>query len=241
MLFSLRRKAPKDSPRRCLGLSFIYWKVYTHGSQQLFALASLGKPTFAVREVCATGKLASAGARLSERTRCPFGVFRRGLRTLCGTQTGSRRDILSDCTNGQAGGLRLLFVLFLSAQEKNMFLSFEKGERKTAGTHLQCSCRFIFTIVSITDKGKQRNVTRSFDRFRQLSLMLRASACHSAGQNLRALRNELAQSCDILIIDLLDLFRAEYADFLSSAISAVRASRSLFSIHCDETSYSVIL
>ena len=57
MLFSLRRKAPKDSPRRCLGLSFIYWKVYTHGSQQLFALASLGKPTFAVREATAVGSL----------------------------------------------------------------------------------------------------------------------------------------------------------------------------------------
>ena len=81
MLFSLRRKAPKDSPRRCLGLSIFCWEAHTYGSQQLFALASLGKPTFAVREVCATGKLASAGARLSERTRCPFGVFRRGLRT----------------------------------------------------------------------------------------------------------------------------------------------------------------
>ena len=87
MLFSLRRKAPKDSPRRCLGLSFIYWKVYTHGSQQLFALASLGKPTFAVRRVCTAEKLAPAGAKLSEHTHCPFGVFRRGLHEFTSANT----------------------------------------------------------------------------------------------------------------------------------------------------------
>ena len=137
--------------------------------------------------------------------------------------------------------VRGFFSFFSCPTGKRTCFSFAKGKRKTAGTRLQGSCRFIFTIVSITDKRKQRNVTRSFDRFRQLSLMFRASARHSAGQNLRTLRDELAQSCDILIIDLLDLFRAEYADFLSSAVSAVRASRSLFSIHCDETSYSVIL
>ena len=34
VLFSLRRKAPKDSPRRCLGLLSIYWGAHTHGSQQ---------------------------------------------------------------------------------------------------------------------------------------------------------------------------------------------------------------
>ena len=42
------------------------------------------------------------------------------------TRAGSRRNVLSVCTNGQAGGLRLLFVLFLSAQEKNTFLSFPR-------------------------------------------------------------------------------------------------------------------
>ena len=87
MLFSLRRKAPKDSPRRCLGLSSCYWETHTHGSQQLFALASLGKPTFAVRRVCTAEKLAPAGAKLSEHTHCPFGVFRRGLHEFTSANT----------------------------------------------------------------------------------------------------------------------------------------------------------
>ena len=71
VLFSLRRKAPKDSPRRCLGLSSCYWETHTHGSQQLFALASLGKPTFAVRRLCATGKPAPTGTRRAPRERPP--------------------------------------------------------------------------------------------------------------------------------------------------------------------------
>ncbi len=71
VLFSLRRKAPKDSPRRCLGLSLCYWEAHTHGSQQLFALALLGKPTFAVREVRAAGKSAPTGARRAPCERHP--------------------------------------------------------------------------------------------------------------------------------------------------------------------------
>ena len=71
VLFSLRRKAPKDSPRRCLGLSCFCWEAYIHSSRQLFALASLGKPTFAVREVSAAEKPAPAGARRAPRERTP--------------------------------------------------------------------------------------------------------------------------------------------------------------------------
>ena len=44
------------------------------------------------------------------------------------TRVGSRRDVSSARTNGQAVRLRLLFVLFLYAQEKNTFL-LSKGER----------------------------------------------------------------------------------------------------------------
>ena len=46
----------------------------------------------------------------------------------CGTQTraGSRRDVLLARTNGQAVRLRFLFVLFLSAQEKNTFLLYQR-------------------------------------------------------------------------------------------------------------------
>ena len=48
----------------------------------------------------------------------------------CGTQTrvGSRRNTFLARTNGQAGGLRFLFVLFLFVQEKNTFLLCQ-GER----------------------------------------------------------------------------------------------------------------
>ena len=87
MLFSLRRKAPKDSPRRCLGLLSICWEVHTHGSQQTEPRTYVRSPSFAVREVCATEKPAPAGARLPERTRCPFGVFRRGLHELTSANT----------------------------------------------------------------------------------------------------------------------------------------------------------
>ena len=45
MLFSLRRKAPKDSPRRCLGLSSICWEAHTHGSKGVAVLAGLAQAT----------------------------------------------------------------------------------------------------------------------------------------------------------------------------------------------------
>ena len=98
---------------------------------------------------------------------------------------------------------------------------------------------FIF-VLSVTDKRKQRNMTRSFNGLRQFSLMFRTCACNSAGQNFRTLRRELSQSCDIFIINFFNLFLAEHANLFSSAVSAL-ASRFLLSIHCDETSYFCIL
>ena len=98
---------------------------------------------------------------------------------------------------------------------------------------------FIF-VLSVTDKRKQRNMTRSFNGLRQFSLMFRTCACNSAGQNFRTLRRELSQSCDIFIINFFNLFLAEHANLFPSAVSAL-ASRFLLSIHCDETSYFCIL
>ena len=58
MSFSHRRENDEKSRRDCrLGLSIFCWEAHTYGSQQLFALASLGKPTFAVREATAVGSL----------------------------------------------------------------------------------------------------------------------------------------------------------------------------------------
>ena len=71
VLFSLRRKAPKDSPRRCLGLSSCYWEVYTYGSQQTEPRTYVRSPSFAVRRLCATGSSAPAGARRAPYERLP--------------------------------------------------------------------------------------------------------------------------------------------------------------------------
>ena len=75
MSFSHRRENDEKSRRDSrLGLSIFCWEAHTHGSQQLFALALLGKPTFAVREVRAAGKSAPAGANcriaLAARSAC---------------------------------------------------------------------------------------------------------------------------------------------------------------------------
>ena len=129
MLFSLRRKAPKDSPRRCLGLSSCYWQAHTHGSKVLQCSQRSHSPPLPVREATVTGKSAPAGAKLpialAARSACSA-VACTSLRVQ--TRVGSRRDALSVCTNGRTERSRLLFVLFLSTQEKNTFLLC-KGER----------------------------------------------------------------------------------------------------------------
>ena len=53
VLFSLRRKAPKDSPRRCLGLSCFCWGAYTHGSKMLQCSRSSHRPPLTVRKATA--------------------------------------------------------------------------------------------------------------------------------------------------------------------------------------------
>ena len=164
MLFSLRRKAPKDSPRRCLGLSFFYWKMHTHGSKGVAVLARLAQATSinweaiytllkhsakinritmqccalqgnAVREVYATGKAAPAGTRRAPCKRPPARYPRKWRRLTDHASTASvdavfhsRHRTAASRTNGQAEGLRLLFVLFLSVQEKNTFF-LSKGEK----------------------------------------------------------------------------------------------------------------
>ena len=45
------------------------------------------RATSPVRQATVAGKPAPAGARLPERTRCPFGVFRRGLHELTSANT----------------------------------------------------------------------------------------------------------------------------------------------------------
>ena len=134
MLFSLRRKAPKDSPRRCLGLLSICWEVHTHGSQQTEPRTYVRSPSFAVREVYATGKLALAGARRAPCERLPIRYLLKRRRLTDHASLASvdavfysRHRTAASRTNGQAVRLRLLFVLFFAERKEHVFLLF-KGE-----------------------------------------------------------------------------------------------------------------
>ena len=159
MLFSLRRKAPKDSSRRCLGLSSCCWEAHTHGSQQLFALASLGKPTFAVQKFCATGKLAPAGARLPDCTRCPFGVFRRGLHefTECKHVSGADGIHFRPALTAKPKACSS-FDAFLSAKKSMRFL-LSKGKRKSMLSHA-FSFLFRHNVIRVRSPEIVRNKIR---------------------------------------------------------------------------------
>ena len=72
MSFSHRRENDEKSRRDfCLGLSSCCWQAHTHGSQQTEPRTYVRSPSFAVREVYATGKSAPAGARRAPRERPP--------------------------------------------------------------------------------------------------------------------------------------------------------------------------
>ena len=107
VLFSVKRKVPKDLPRRCLGLSFCYWEVHIHGSKGVAVLARLAQATNinweaiytllkhsakinritmqcfalqgnAVREVCATGKSAPQAQGARRVSALRYDVTERG-------------------------------------------------------------------------------------------------------------------------------------------------------------------
>src|ERR671914_172589 len=60
---------------------------------------------------------------------------------------------------------------------------------------------------------EQRQLPRAHDRDTQRALMLRARARDAPRQHLAALRHEAAQQLDVLVVDVVDLVRAELADF----------------------------
>ncbi len=76
---------------------------------------------------------------------------------------------------------------------------------------------------------KDRQVARPLDRRRQCSLMCRASAGNSAGQDLAALRDVLAELRRILVVDLV-IFAAENTDLLFSVEAASLLERGIFSV-----------
>ncbi len=65
----------------------------------------------------------------------------------------------------------------------------------------------------------------------ELSLVLCAGSCNSAGQNLGTLGNELSELGCVLVINALRVLFAENADFLSSLMSSGAGRLLNFSIH----------
>ena len=65
-------------------------------------------------------------------------------------------------------------------------------------------------------------MARTLDSDRELTLMLCAGAGNSSGKNLSALGDILSQASDVLVIDFVDMIRAELADLLLSAHSRAK-------------------
>src|SRR5688572_12925019 len=68
------------------------------------------------------------------------------------------------------------------------------------------------SAISVRHIRDQRDLTRAFDRGLQLPLVLRAGARNPPGQNLPALRDERTEQLHVLVVDVVDLVRAELAD-----------------------------
>src|SRR5207248_3584351 len=89
-----------------------------------------------------------------------------------------------------------------------------------------CSLRMISIAAPFTDSlscaslvghiRDQRNLPGPLDRRLQLALMHGAGAGDAPGQNLPALGNERAEQLHVLVVDIVDLVRAELADLAAA-------------------------
>src|SRR5438067_4867772 len=68
------------------------------------------------------------------------------------------------------------------------------------------------STISIRDVRYERDLARALDRDLQLALVHRARAGDSARQNLAALGHERPDQLHVLVVDVVDLVRAELAD-----------------------------
>src|SRR4030095_14620834 len=78
----------------------------------------------------------------------------------------------------------------------------------------------MFVSPLIRRVRQQRQLTCANDGHAQRPLMLRARAGNPPRQHLAALGNEAAQQLDVLVVDVVDLVRAELADFPAAEKSA---------------------
>lgn len=65
------------------------------------------------------------------------------------------------------------------------------------------------------DVRQQRHDSRAFDRFGKHSLVLRANAAHSSGQDFALFGNEFAQFRNVFVIDFVYLIHAENANLFA--------------------------
>src|SRR5438445_11376001 len=83
--------------------------------------------------------------------------------------------------------------------------------------HLCCSPRLRVSAVKALPRGKwqQRNVARPLDRRRQSALVRCAYSSEPTRHDLAPLCHKLAEQTHVLIVDVVDLFHAELADFFA--------------------------
>ncbi len=79
-------------------------------------------------------------------------------------------------------------------------------------------------IRSIIYEGEKSCVTSALDSGLKLSLVLSAGAGNTAGKDLAALADELAEAGCILVIDVADVFFAEDANLSAATVSVCRTS-----------------
>jgi hypothetical protein len=73
--------------------------------------------------------------------------------------------------------------------------------------------------VKFCNKGQKGDVTGALDGLGQLALMLGARASLASRPDLAATAHIAIQQRQILVVDCLNIFSAELADFLASGIS----------------------
>src|SRR5688572_16578258 len=79
-----------------------------------------------------------------------------------------------------------------------------------------CSRRITSMGTSVRHVRNERDLTRALDGGLQLALVHRAGSGDAARQDLAALRNERTDQLHVLVVDVVDLVRAELADLAAT-------------------------
>ena len=90
---------------------------------------------------------------------------------------------------------------------------------------------FLLLFVLVGDVRQKCYLSCTLDSGVDLALMLCTSTRNSSRKDLTSLRNELTQTRNVLVIDIVDMLRAEYANFLSLAVRTEAASIFIRLIH----------